>query len=149
MILVLQERLKTLIEADTWFAGIEVLTEKYGDLGNRIDREVARASRCIIIRTAEGQLQDESRLASYTERLILDIVKPASGDWNLVTALERAVLAIHHQPVVANGYNNRQFAVTSHRSVVIENEDEEQETILAQQAIIECVQILNTTTVST
>ena len=149
MILVLQERLKTLIDADTWFAGVKVLTEKYGDLENRIEREVARASRCIIIRTAEGQLQDESRLAHFKERLIVDIVKPASGDWNLVTALEHAVLAIHQQPVVANGQNNRQFSVTSHRSVVIENEDEEQETILAQQLLIECVQILNSTNVST
>lgn len=146
MLLTLQQRLKTLIEADDYFEGVPVLTEDVANLEAAVDQALAGLGFVVIIQCAEGEAtKPDSPAPIFNERLVVTIAQPPtisdSRDpetpvKNVVTGAERAMLAIKGSAVTSGLPDNRRFGILSHRTWRLDNGIAMQEITVAATAAL-------------
>ena len=120
MLLALQERLKTLIEADTYFEGVAILTEQLGNILAAYQEAIDKLGFCIVIEVSAGESIERSPVGpAFRELFTISISQGVLTDdqaatRNVVDGLEHAVLAIHGQPADAGDPDGLTFLVRNH-----------------------------------
>lgn len=120
MLLELQDRLKTLIEADGYFAGICVITERRGDINTLIATALSKIKFAVVVATAAGESDSNQDEAVWTERLQIAVFQmPVTDDEretrNAVVAIEKIIQAVHGQPVEVDSEGPDVFTCLSHQ----------------------------------
>ena len=92
----IQDRIKTLLEADAYFAGASIITEHVGTLETEIAKAVARTGFYVAIRNSGGELRSpELNLNIFRERFEVTIAQ------NPLTDASRATRNVQDGMVVA------------------------------------------------
>jgi hypothetical protein len=99
MILELQTRLKTLIEADAYFATVEVLTEAKGDITWQISKALAGLGFKVTVATAKGvNPSPDAQRVKMDERLIVTVIENPilnKTGKNAVAGMEELIRIFH------------------------------------------------------
>jgi hypothetical protein len=120
MLIALQTRLKTLIEADAYFTGVSVITEAAADIQTELDTALAKLSFAIIVSTAEGRSQDTAREGLiFQETLLISVIQspitdPSAATRNVLDAVEHIIAAVHWKPISVTAGEPSRFRVTAH-----------------------------------
>lgn len=102
MLSILQNRIKSLLEADPWFADVTVLTHRQGDIASEIDQGVGSLGllTVVLLPTGERDPQDrESRMRLRQDIAVSFIENPTTNasDHHAEDALAPAMLALNDQ----------------------------------------------------
>jgi hypothetical protein len=99
----IQDKLVDLIKADSYFDGIEVLSEKVGDLENKIEQSLAKLNVAVIVLPPVAEMIDsKSDRVSLIARLSVAVVENVLLNSSGKRALEIASKVM----TVAHGKNN-------------------------------------------
>lgn len=122
MLLQLQDRIKELVQADPYFAGVEVITQRQGDLVKQVVEAVGKLSFMVVVSMSSGEASEDSAPeALLDERLDVEIFQNPlldgqSNTRNLVEATEKVITAVHMQPFRAAGRGTQRFWLVSHQA---------------------------------
>ena len=143
MLLELQDRLKALLEAEPYFAGVTIITERKGDILSEIERELGKLQFSVVVATAEGEAQEggEGPRPVWDLRLNVSLIQAVRLDEqaesrNVIQGLEAAMGALQNQPVNELGRGPGRLAVTRFEAIPDEN-------VTIYQLTVACIGQLN------
>jgi hypothetical protein len=127
MLLTIQDRLKTLIEGDPYFAGVSVLTNRDGDIEAAYQQAIAKLSFCVVVAVPSGEISDRAPIGPSFRHLVeVSVCQSVLTDSqaesrNVADGIERVTLAVHGQSVALVQYPQAKFRALSHSAGVTED----------------------------
>lgn len=119
-LLAIQDRLAALLAAHPHFAGWEILTERVGNLEDRIQAALQQLGRGVVIHSANGVasgVQEDFCALSETIAIEVTLAPLVFPDTSALAGIDAAIAALAGQPVTAGSRGPARIEVVDHRAV--------------------------------
>lgn len=120
MIAALQTRIAALLGAASAFDGVEIITDDRPDWVSTVAQAIGRQDLIVVVGLAEGESVSEMSPAPvFTERVRVAILQHHLHTAHSAgTLMQAAIIALHRQPVTADGKGPERLYAISHRHEV-------------------------------
>lgn len=98
----LQDKVKARLAADSFFDGVDILTEKIGDIENKIERDLGRLGLAVVVLSPRGTragTDDRRSIPFLRIQITVSVVENVpvnTGDKKAMDVVKRAIEVLHN-----------------------------------------------------